>query len=144
MKTENLKYRAWDNTDKVMKFFDFYKIHCGAYHPYHWKDSTGLACELDDPIRYPNELMQYIGLKDKNNKKGYSSDVVKYLFIIYKSSDPNSEGVKFEGIGIIVFIDGAFMVNPINKENPIPLHYNELSFEIIGNVYENKELLNEK
>ncbi len=73
----NHEFRAWDNIDKVMKFFDFYTIHCGAYYPNHWKDSNGLACELDDKVRYPNELMHCIGETDSKGTKIYDCDIVK-------------------------------------------------------------------
>jgi hypothetical protein len=62
-------------------------------------------------------LMQYSGLKDKNGKEIYEGDIVKlddgYVFEV---AIPNIYGLEFEAVST-----------------------NE--FEIIGNIYENPELL---
>ena len=63
-------------------------------------------------------FMQHTGLKDKNGKKIFEGDVVK-----------NDE----EQIGAVVFSDGCFHTkwSWLSKTD-----------EIIGNIYENPELLN--
>jgi len=131
-----IKFRAWDNTDKTMKFFDFYKIHCGVYHPNHWKDSTGLACELDNKLRYPDELMQYTGLKDKNGKEIYEGDIVKLAVEEEQVYDPY-EGIPF-GKPIytnekVVYETYGFFAGDYGL--------GEFECEIIGNIYDNPELL---
>ena len=84
------------------------------------------------------ELLQYTGLKDKNGIEIYESDIVKVVDY---------------GIAKIIFIQGSFMCEWLDDEaysepmaniiwNDHTKHEN--MFEVIGNIYENKELLNER
>lgn len=80
------------------------------------------------------ELMQYTGLKDKNNKEIYEGDIVKL-----RSN---------HGIGVIKYYDewGAFIVEYI-KPRPLAvlgMNYYKEDIEVLGNIYENPELLGEK
>lgn len=71
------------------------------------------------------EIMQYIGLKDKNGKEIYEGDILS--FGIYENEDRRLV-VKFEKLEIDDFViygyDGQFEYG-----------------EIIGNIYENPELI---
>lgn len=77
------------------------------------------------------KLMQYTGLKDKNNKEIYEGDIVtlhnsKYKIIF------NSKEAGF------VLRDDKFEMNIPFTNN------NNKRMEVIGNIYENPELLGEK
>ena len=79
------------------------------------------------------ELMQYTGLKDKNNKEIYEGDIVKLR--------------ANHGIGVVKYYDewGAFVVEYIKPKPLVVLgmSYYKENIEVIGNIYENPELLGE-
>ena len=79
--------------------------------------------------KYP--LMQYTGLKDKNGVEIYEGDIIKYDFneLNYRIEFLNAE-----------FIARRFYEN-IENLYPTEFDYGK-ECEVIGNIYENKELLN--
>lgn len=83
------------------------------------------------------ELLQYTGLKDKNGKEIYEGDIV--LIRIEETSILHKTVVKFK--------HGAFIADIIGKNDYIYLFhfgFNKDDFEVLGNIYENSELLEDK
>lgn len=73
------------------------------------------------------ELMQFTGLLDKNGKEIYEGDVVK-------SCDNQYDGSTFKDLlQVVEFTEGSFV--PVSERH-------SSCFEVIGNIYENPELLN--
>ena len=70
-------------------------------------------------------VMQFTGLKDKNKEEIYEGDIALL-----------SE-VKHE----VRFYNGSFMLFKNNKPYIYNVNWNQI--EVIGNIYENKELLND-
>ena len=74
-------------------------------------------------------IMQYTGLKDKNGKEIYEGDVVK--------CHDHPTGI-YDGVGEVIFNCGYYSVKALLP----PLHdYGTAWTEVIGNIYENPELL---
>ena len=123
-----IKFRAWHKEEKIMgEVLGIDILH---------KEIFFLNEDVD---RYEHtdfkdiELMQYTGLKDKNNKEVYEGDIVKLR--------------ANHGIGVIKYYDewGAFVVEYI-KPRPLTvlgMSYYKEDIEVIGNIYENPELIKE-
>ncbi len=76
---------------------------------------------------YDNELMQFTGLKDKNGKEIYEGDIFSLgdLNILY----------------VCDFDNGYFGGMQHGNKSRVGLAYWESNIEVIGNIYENPELL---
>ena len=97
-------------------------------------------------------LGQYIDLEDKNGKEIYEGDVVKQFMRIgekeYKTTRNvfvKDELVEVERIGFIKFYEGGFRLYWSDDERTghrLDNFDNDMVYyEIIGNIYENPELL---
>ena len=76
------------------------------------------------------ELMQSTGLRDKNGKEIFEGDIVKMAKDVY-SEPTHYELVKHYG--------GAYRLK--SKQHGCELWLRHTDCEIVGNVYENRELL---
>lgn len=84
----------------------------------------------------PETVGQYTGLKDRNNVKAFEGDIVA-------CSQSGSYG-----ISVIVYDNSAFYVMPLNgnilERTLWDYWYNDWDIEVIGNVFDNPELLEVK
>ena len=93
----------------------------------------------------PDTICQYTGLTDKNGNKIWENDVVKKHFYTDYDAFANSE----EYVGVVKFIDCAWVVETVREKNkcirPIfeAMAYSQdvKYFEVIGNIFDNPELL---
>lgn len=84
---------------------------------------------IEDTSTKRFELMQYTGLHDKNGKEIYEGDIVK---IKYRDED----------IGKVIYEYNGFSIDVTNMNK----NYGRVDFvnnfmEVIGNIYDNPELL---
>lgn len=86
-----------------------------------------LSREIEGDVDNEFILMQFTGLSDKNGKDCYDSDLVEY-----------ADGIPRE----VSFVGGIFSVNMENKFSSFGMRaLGHTDFEIIGNIYENPELI---
>ena len=139
-----IKFRAWDKEEKGIYYvaqlrFDLsysaegytplFAVYLGSNHQHSIKEV---------------ELMQFTGLKDKNGKEIYEGDILEYKF--NKLVDfRNGEKIEPEWIRerrVMRFIEDRFsFAKDIKKPNYF--EYPSMS-EVIGNIYENPELVAQK
>ena len=116
---DRFRFRFWDKDTQAMKTFNGFP------------DAIGdILTKPDRFSRYV--IMQCTGLKDKNGKLIYEGDVVKDI----------SLNMIFE----VGYKKCAFYLE--NQEHigyfhELAVAYGEKRLEVIGNIYENKELLDE-
>lgn len=131
---KNIKFRAWDNISKRMIMFDNHKTgilySCGEFFV-----STGYDSH-DNPTFDVNtygvfEVMQYTNLKDKNGKEIFEGDV-----LINKDSKKGVFQVKYLLCGYDAVYKGNFALSLYPVLNELD------GCEIIGNIHQDKELLN--
>ena len=77
--------------------------------------------QLDDVV-----LMQYTGLKDKNGNEIFEGDIVSYF---------RNE------LAVIVYRDGGVDIRSLSWGDCEPLQRRSGEIEVIGNIYQNKELI---
>lgn len=82
-------------------------------------------------------LMQSTGLKDKNGKEIFEGDVVRQA-----RTQPTTENEII--IGVVTMIEGAWLIMSDCEQLASKLWSETDENEIIGNVYENPELMEDK
>lgn len=95
------------------------------------------------------KIMQCTGLKDKNGKLIYEGDIVKYFYPAEYCSDGLHKCPEcYSGEnGSVHYDEDLAMYEYRSKSDQCPLTDNintEEDLEVIGNIYENGDLLNEQ
>jgi uncharacterized phage protein (TIGR01671 family) len=117
-----IKFRAWDKDNKI--WLDFFAV----------KENGKLVIPVGN-LHFKEiknvDVVQYTGLKDKNGKEVYEGDVLES---------------KNEGVGQVHYDDfcGCWALQFDDEDNAEELLGNALKdykLEVIGNVYENWELV---
>ena len=112
-----IKFRVWDKGNKIMfKIFD-------STEDIDWFLPMWMK-------RY--EIMQYADLKDKYGDEGYENDII----LVYRRGDNEKEYPQKLKIS---YLNGCFMVGTCTNHEFYRLYQQD--FEIIGNIFENPELL---
>ncbi len=134
-----IKFRAWNNREKVMSLlrgFDFL-IKQAIINCPNEKSKTAISSwdYKDKEIK----LMQFTGLQDKNGVDIYEGDVVNLCYEYFDGHYRVEECV-----GTVFFENGSFKMSYKKYDEVREWRLDEpeiLSVEVIGNIYENPELL---
>ena len=118
-KLNKIKFRAWDG--QYMQTDDFYV------------DSVGdiFIQNFDGYLNHLQnwELMQYIGVNDKYDKEIYEGDIIRF-------NSFNDLKIK---VGVVNFADGSFRITVDDYFHAY--RWIDYDCEVIGNVYENSNLI---
>lgn len=108
-----IKFRAWNSKTKEFECFELHNITV----------PDRLLCQHDYPVQ------QFTGMLDKNGVEIYEGDIILCKL---------HYGIK-DSIGIVHYFGSGFIVDWRNQVDS-PLDEIE-DFEVIGNIFENKDLL---
>jgi uncharacterized phage protein (TIGR01671 family) len=119
-----IKFRMWNIHFKKM-----------TYNPPLWSASRGGIDELNTALKRIEQtekhiLMQFTGLQDKNGKDIYEGDIVKHSGIICKVVY-GKKGACFSLFDVRLGETDLYVITDLSARY----------MEVIGNVYENPELL---
>lgn len=124
------KFKAWDKEENRM--IDDYEVlissdGCAYYNHY----EGGLR-----DLGFDVEIMQSTGLKDKNGVEIYEGDILK-LHAIFLAPDDKIGYLEYSPkYGYSIIFEG----NRLYRQE-YWASTNKLNYEVIGNIYENPELL---
>ena len=139
-----IKFRAWDKKEKKM-IYDIQKEYdtiAGVRYE-GTDDEPGETC-FNSYLGDDNYIVQqYTGLKDKNGKEIYCGDIVKIGNIREYPNTPEGKGVieLREPFRLtLIEIGGNYNGDELST---FYLNFSYKELEVIGNIYEHKELLRE-
>ena len=121
--SREIKFRAWIKAKKEMQMIDFLDFRykkIGLNNEEYLKEFSNC------------ELMQFTGLRDCKGREIYEGDIIEFALSLIKT-------IK----GSIEFDYGAFYLKTDDKEynNVLLANMNFDLVEVIGNIFENSELL---
>jgi len=128
-----IKFRGWDKKKKVMGMIIDIDFKCKTFW-FEWHVSDirqGHYILLKDEL----ELMQFTGLLDKNCKEIYEGDIVRM-------EDPELKESKLTPyIWEVIFEEPFFHLQRKFSYGRVTSNMVRLPLEVVGNIYENPELL---
>lgn len=133
----NLKFRVWDKKLQILGTVSNIDLEFEEVTFYIDDDEELDTCQ---PLK-DVELMQSTGFHDKNGVEIFEGDIINSGYF-FKGSPFEEDDEYEEEKGVVTFFNCGFNIefkNHINLFIDIILSCEDL--EVIGNIYENKELL---
>ncbi len=150
---KDIKFRAQGDIDGIWVYGNLFKNECCTRII-----SNTTIIQSDDKISGeitlidPATVGQFTGLKDKNGKEIYEGDIYEY-----KKSEQEKQKDFYKTKKVVIFSCGSFGFEEWNTDengrlrdmlSHIPgqitnreFYYIDFDLEVIGNIYQNKELL---
>jgi uncharacterized phage protein (TIGR01671 family) len=141
-----IKFRAWDKENKKMVLPIALDNEGRGIRPgYQWWSANNNL--LHAPV------MQYTGLHDKNGKEIYEGDILKWVRddIVLRGSVYQPKPYVYGDILVVRHLDSGFTLSIPNNQHIEPNIVGNVNnydfwnmhrfFEVVGNIYENPELL---
>jgi uncharacterized phage protein (TIGR01671 family) len=125
---KSLNHEGWEQGDLITSFGRTYIANTVGNNPNDW-------CEVN-----PESVGQFTGLLDKNGIKIFEGDVIVSDF---GDGDPNV--IKFGQYKVLDEFGSCnsigFYFFPENEPFGETIHKNSLAYKVIGNIYDNPELI---
>ncbi|HES9641427.1 YopX family protein [Streptococcus pneumoniae] len=139
------RYRAWIKTEKRMFFSDDilaidYEneeiVTQQIYFENGLPDDRDIYCYNPDEI----ELMQSTGLKDKNGKEIFEGDIVRTTRFLGRADEIGGfYEYEKDYVGVVKVLEGSWVIDTGSVAVRLWSEIDES--EVLGNIYENPELL---
>jgi uncharacterized phage protein (TIGR01671 family) len=129
---QEIKFRGW-NGERMLLYENWFTLHQQNVLCF-GKGKPSYVDESD--IDYPSRiiLMQYTGLLDKYKKEIYTADIIRLV-------KPYADRHGYH-TGVVEKICGGYIYRDFNGEVMSLEQYSpETDYEVIGDIYRNKELL---
>lgn len=138
-----IKFRAWDERRNRMIEVTSINFRNGTI-----EEDTRYAVNRElyfDQIK----LMQSTKLKDNNGTEIFEGDIVKFDARSHYHPEVYAWEYETKGVGIIKYEMGSYILGGREEAHILEslfgmlMNYEEVEMEVIGNIYENPELLEE-
>ena len=142
-----IKFRVWDKKAKKMRYSNKFMIRADGTLLYN-KKTIECGDEYYNELEYLNEnryeIIESTGLKDKNGNEIYEGDIVKIrAILVYERDTWDGESGEYSGRQQVE--EEVECIRVINSMHTLIYLLNpnwvDFEMEVIGNKYENPELL---